>query len=438
MVCIARSWTRRRILHGLSLGGFVLASACGPRSKLVAPGTSAGPDQGTKTPDEPDFSGLQGFCDAVPGIGSDEYADRRRRVRERMAEAGIDALLLEAGPSLFYFTGIRWRQSERPLLYLLPLADEASWIGPAFEAGSLQEQVSGAGAIHLWEEHEGPNRALAARVGAFKRIAIDPVMRLFVVDGLRRAAPSVDVAIDPGVIRHTRMIKSPAEIALLQRANEATKAALREVATRVVPGMRESAIAAMVRGAQAAAGLSEIWVLALAGSNAAFPHGTQHERELMPGEGILVDTGGSLQGYRSDISRTWFVGRPPPELAKAWATVREAQSKSFEAMRPGVSCASIDAIARAVIDGAGHGPAYRRFTHRLGHGIGLQVHEDPYLVGGEETLLRPGMVMSNEPGLYVAGEWGIRIEDIVVITDKGAEIFGPRIASLEDPFALSS
>jgi Xaa-Pro dipeptidase len=230
------------------------------------------------------------------------------------------------------------------------------------------------------------------------------------------------------------MIKSPAELALLRRANVATKAAIARVAPEIAPGMRESEIAAKIRAAQRAAGLVDIWALALVGANAAFPHGTDNERVLDPGDAVLVDTGGSLHGYRSDISRTWFVGDPPAEVCDAWAIVLEAQARALAGMRPGIPCGSIDALARATIDAAGHGPGYRRFTHRLGHGIGLEVHEDPYLVGGAETLLAPGMVMSNEPGIYVPDAWGIRIEDIAVITEDGAEVFGPRPRSITDPF----
>lgn len=432
---IARLWSRRRLLGGFALSGWALSGGCGRHTELATPSPE---ERSAAAQADEDFAGLAGFCDGVPEIAADEYAARRGRLCERIREAGFDAILVEAGASLFYLTGVRWGLSERPLLFLLPVDGEPRWIGPAFEAGTLREQADGIGSLELWEEHEGAyERALSGKSGGgLMRVAVDPAMRLFVVEGLRLAAVGVEVTIDPGLLRAARMIKSPAELALLRRANEATKAALAEVSRAVAPGMRESEIAAMVRAAQRSAGLGEIWALVLSGANAAFPHGTEQEGVLKEGEGLLIDTGGALHGYRSDISRTWFVGAPPPEVAAAWEAVREAQSQALAAMRPGASCASIDAIARAVIDGAGHGPGYRHFTHRLGHGIGLQVHEDPYLVGGEqEVLLAPGMVMSNEPGIYVAGEWGIRIEDIVAITEYGAEVFGPRSGPRIDPFA---
>jgi len=418
----------------MALGGGCRGRSSAGSSAL--PERRGGVDDAQLTNVEPlDFSALAGFCEGASAITAEEHETRRLRARELAAESGFDAILLEAGPSLLYFTGVRWGLSERPLLYILPVDGEPRWLGPAFEAGTLREQAAGTGEVHLWQEHEGPYERFAEHVQGAKRFAVDPAMRLFVVDGLRAAIPSAQLLGDPGLIRAARIIKSPAELALLRRANEATKASLAQVAAGLAPGMRESEIRARVRDAQQAAGLTDIWALVLVGSNAAFPHGTEHERTLGEGEALLIDTGGSLHGYRSDISRTWSLGAAAPEVVAAWEVVREAQTRSLAAMRPGVSCGSIDAIARAVIEDAGHGPGYRRFTHRLGHGIGLQVHEDPYLVGGDPTILGPGMVMSNEPGLYVPGSWGVRIEDIVAITEDGAEVFGPRIGPLDDPFA---
>jgi Xaa-Pro dipeptidase len=230
------------------------------------------------------------------------------------------------------------------------------------------------------------------------------------------------------------MIKSERELARLRRVNEATKAAVRLAAQYVEPGMTEDAIATLVREAQAAAGLSQIWVLALTGPNAAFPHGTRNGRPLESGDLILVDTGGALHGYRSDITRTWAVGTPSDAQRKAWDTVLAAQEAALAALKPGVACADVDAAARGVIEEAGYGAGYDKFTHRLGHGIGLQVHEEPYLVRGNRLALAPGMTFSNEPGIYVPGSLGVRLEDIVAVTADGAEVFGPRPRSLDDPF----
>ncbi|MCB9569084.1 MAG: aminopeptidase P family protein [Myxococcales bacterium] len=429
---IAPPWSRRRFAAGLGLG-FGALSCAGRRQAWSA----ADEELSRETPPRGGpFAGLAAFCVDAEPIQASESAARRERARELARAIGVDAIVLEAGVSLYYLTGVRWGQSERPLLYVLPVEGAPLWLGPAFESGTLGERVGDEGEIHLWEEHEGPYTQITARLAALGRVAVDPAMRLFVVDALRQAARQTHFEIDAGILSGCRMIKSPAELALLRRASEATKEALRRAAAEIRVGMSEATIAELVREAQEAAGLTDVWTLVLVGSNAAFPHGTNIERVLSPGDAILVDTGGSLHGYRSDVTRTWFTGKPSAELRAAWEVVHAAQAAALAAMRPGVSGGSIDEIARQVIDAAGHGPGYRRFTHRLGHGIGLQVHEDPYLVGGAEVVLAPGMVMSNEPGIYVPGEFGIRIEDIVAITPSGVEVFGPLSRSIEDPFGV--
>lgn len=229
------------------------------------------------------------------------------------------------------------------------------------------------------------------------------------------------------------MIKSAAELACLRRANQATKAALAAVAAHVRAGMRQSDVAALVREAQGAAGLGSIWALVLFGPDAAYPHGTESDRVLVEGDLILVDTGGALHGYCSDITRTWAFGAPDDQQRRIWDIVSEAQRAAMARIRPGVRCSEVAAAARAVVAAAGHGDGYQRFTHRLGHGIGLNVHEHPYLVRGNDLVLAPGMTMSNEPGLYLPGRLGVRIEDIVAVTEDGAEVFGPMAASIDAP-----
>lgn len=411
---------RRRFLRALAAAPALaaLGGACGVRPR---PGASTAPDPNAQ---------LRGFCDGVPAIDAAERAGRHARARELAQGLGVDALVLEAGPSLFYFTGVRWGQSERPLLYVIPSAGEPRWVGPAFEGGTLGERLPEGARVHLWDEHEGPGARAREALAGLGRVAVDPAMRLFVVDGIR-AATGAEVAADPGAIRGCRIVKSEAELRCLRRANEATKAALSQVAGEVRAGIAESELAARVRAAQEAAGLEEVWALCLFGPNAAFPHGSAAERRLADGDVVLVDTGGSLHGYRSDVTRTWLFGNVSKDIEAAWATVLAAQSAGLGLQRPGILCEAVDAAARAAVDGAGHGPGYRRFTHRLGHGIGLQVHEDPYLVGGDRTALAAGMVMSNEPGLYVPGAFGVRIEDIVAITPTGHEVLGPRFTEGE-------
>lgn len=384
------------------------------------------------------FAALTGFCDGLTPPDERERGSRRERGRALLRDAGMTALILEAGTSLFYFTGMRWWPSERPLLYVLPARGEPVWIGPAFEEGTLRQSEAVRDAdLRVWHEHESPyavaTQALVDRGVRAGRVAVDPDMRWFVVDGLRQARPGLELGSGAGVINGCRMIKSATELACLRRANEATKAALRAVAPQVRAGMRQSDVAALVRESQEAAGLTGIWSIVLFGPDAAYPHGTRSDRALAEGDLILVDTGGTLHGYCSDITRTWAFGGPGDEQRRAWQLVADAQQAAMARIRPGVRCSEVDAAARAVVAAAGHGDAYQSFTHRLGHGIGLNGHEHPYLVRGNDLVLAPGMTMSNEPGLYLPGRLGVRIEDIVAVTSDGVEVFGPGVESIEAP-----
>lgn len=384
------------------------------------------------------WAALSGFCDGIEAPTDEEREHQRERMRRSLAYAGHDVLVVEAGATLQFLTGVRWGRSERPFLLALPRAGEPWWVVPAFEERTAREQLGDA-TILAWHEHESPYAVMAKGLRdsglSGGTIAVDPQLRSFVVEGLRGAMGATAVVDGAAAVEAVRMRKQPSELARLRRANEATKAALRLVASEgVAEGIVQSELAQNIRDAQTAAGLQDIWVLALFGPNASFPHGTAEDRALRAGDAVLVDTGGSLHGYRSDITRTWVHGEASAKLRSAWATVAQAQAAALEMIRPGVACGAVDAAARAVIDGAGFGPDYRYFTHRLGHGIGLEVHEAPYLVRDAKRILEPGMTMSNEPGIYVPNELGVRIEDIVAVTDDGHEVFGPMVESLEAPF----
>ncbi len=408
------------------------ALACRPRRgpSDMSPGT--GPSGQL-----PDFPDLAGFSAGVPAITEAERAARITRAQAALRAAGQHALVAEAGATLEYFTGVSWHRSERPLLLVLPVDAPPALIGPSFETHTLRER-SGALRLLLWAEHASPY----ARVGELlaeagltaPTLAIEPWTRMFVLEGLRRDLPGATQVDGGPVVRACRSTKSPAELALLRRANEATKAALRQAATHLRPGMLEAELAAIVEAAQLAAGLERPWALVLFGSNAAFPHGTRGARRLAAGELVLVDCGASLHGYQSDITRTWPFGPVSAEARHAWNSVLAAQTAGIAELRPGQPCGVADAAARAVLTKAGFGPDDRFFTHRLGHGIGLETHEDPYLVRDNQTILAPGMTMSSEPGVYIPGKLGVRLEDIIAVTDAGAEVFGPRPTSLDEPF----
>jgi Xaa-Pro dipeptidase len=383
---------------------------------------------------------LRGFCDGVAAVDAVELGERRALVATALSAARADALVVEAGTNLEYLTGLRWRPSERPVLGILAADGTMRYVAPAFEHHTLMERLPPDAEVIDWAEHTGAyadaGTALRRATGEKRpRVLLDPDMRAFVSAGLNHAVPrsSIDIAFFTAL----RAVKTPQELARMRRANEATKASLALVAPRVNPGMRESEVATMVREAQLAAGLQGIWVLSLAGPNAAFPHGTRHERVIEEGDLILVDTGGSLHGYQSDITRTWAVGKPSEAARRAYDAVHSAQARAFEIIHAGVAAGDVDAAARAVISEAGFGAGYSAFTHRLGHGIGMRGHEDPYLVKDSPTLLRPGMTFSNEPGVYLPGELGVRIEDIFAVTEGGADVFGPLAGPLDDPFRLA-
>lgn len=434
---------RRGFICGASLSGASMLLGCRKRGptdipvgpgRSIAPASSGGAAPTTDEPSEPDerFAALAGFCDGVPAPDTAEYAGNVARMQTALQRAGHAAIVAESSATMSWLTGARWGRSERPFLVVLPATGEPFFVCPAFEEGSAREQLPSAD-LALWQEHESPYAAVAKRI-AKGSIAVDGELRSFITHGLSQALGGKRVVDGREVVEATRMHKSEVELARLRRANEATKAALEAAAPHVTPAMSQSEIGALVSEAQQRAGLEQIWVLALVGESAAYPHGTREDRAVRDGDLVLVDTGGSLHGYRSDITRTWAVGTPSSAARKAWETVAQAQRAALEVMRPGVTCGEVDAAARAVIEAAGYGSDYAALTHRLGHGIGLQVHEPPYLRPDNDRVLAPGMTMSNEPGIYRRGELGVRLEDIVAITEDGHEVFGPLPASLDAPF----
>ncbi len=382
--------------------------------------------------DEQPFDSLSGFCDGLEPLGQADHATHIRKVQAALIDAGVDALIVEPGPTMFYLSGVRWWPSERAFLTVVPAEGRPWWVCPAFEADRARERAGDDADIRPWQEHESPYALVAKGLGP-GRVAVDPGMRHFVYAGIADAVAPKAVESGRALVQRARIVKTTAELTLMDRANRATKAALAAVAPLTRVGMRESDVRAMIRDAQRTAGLTDIWALVLFGPNAAFPHGTGNERTLAAGDLVLVDTGGKLHGYCSDITRTWSVGPVSDESRRTFEVVLEAQQAAFEVLKPGVRCHDVDAAARAVIAKAGYGAGYSALTHRLGHGIGLQGHEDPYLVRGNNLVLQPGMTMSNEPGIYRPGEIGVRIEDIVAITDAGHRVFGPRVSSFDEP-----
>ncbi len=396
---------------------------------------AATPVVGCETSVQPDrFRDLSDRSGEVDPIATVERAARRTRLGVQLADRGADALLVEPGPTMTWLTGVSWGRSER-LFALVVLADGSHfWLCPAFEAPKAALRV-GDDVVVTWEEHEYAPAPLAAALTerGIGRLVVDPDIRFCAVEGLRSTwEGSVESGAE--VILAARGRKDTHEIALLRHACTLTQLALSAAAQLVVPCMTGAEIGTLVEEAQGKLGLTDVWRLALVGPDAAYPHGSDGSRPAAQGDVILVDTGGSLHGYQSDITRTWVVGGDPSvELRKAWTAVRDAQRRAFDAIRPGATGADLDGIARRTLVEAGFGGGYTHLTHRPGHGIGVQGHEGPYLDGGNQRPLVAGNTFSVEPGVYLYGSYGIRIEDIALVTASGGDHFGSWQAGPEAP-----
>jgi Xaa-Pro dipeptidase len=373
----------------------------------------------------PALAALTPMTDGVSPIATDEHRARIRRAQRLMAEEGFDAVVLGPGTGLTYFTGASWGESERFFGAVITREGDPAWVTPAFEKERALEQVKIGGDVRAWEEDQSPFALVAGivreRVRRAPAVGIEETLAYTFAHEIGNAMPAGRLRPATPVTAGCRMIKDAHEIALMRRACEITVRAHRAVFASLREGMTQSEASALSADAHRRLGIRG-GSLVLFGPDAAFPHGTAQPRPLRRGDVVLVDGGGRLHGYSSDITRTAVFGAEPTARQRAiWDAVRRAQQAAFEAARPGVEAQAVDAAARRVIEEAGFGPGYRHFTHRLGHGIGMDGHEWTYLVKGNRTRLRPGMTFSDEPGIYIPGELGVRHEDIIVITGKGAE-----------------
>jgi len=377
------------------------------------------------------------MTEGVVPISVEERKARIARAQALMAAEGLDALVLDSGTSLVYFTGAEWGDSERFFGAVLTREGDPAWVTPAFEKARGLEQVKVGSDVRAWEEDESPYALVAAilrdRKAAAGRVGVEETVPFVFVDGMAKDLPAARLVSATAVTAGCRMIKDTHELALMRRAAEITLRAHRAVLASLQEGTTQGEASRWCNEAHRRLGMTG-GALVLFGKDAAFPHGTTKPQPLRAGDVVLVDGGGRLQGYASDITRTAVFGAPPtPRQRAIWDVVRRAQEAAFRAARPGVEAQSVDAAARKVIDEAGFGPGYRYFTHRVGHGIGMDGHEWTYLVRGNETRLRPGMCFSDEPGIYIPGELGVRHEDVITITDDGASTFTPWSGSPEDP-----
>jgi len=382
-------------------------------------------------------TGLSSITGDAKPIGADERRARIAKLQDLMGRQKIGALLVESGSSLDYFTGIRWWRSERTTAAVIPAKGEVIVVTPAFEEPSIRETLQIGGDVRPWNEHESPFQRLAEALhdrGAMT-VAVEPTTRFFIIDRLRQAAPHLKIVSGDALIRACRMHKSPAELALLRIANQVTLQAIQYAHGKVVAGMKATGIGALITEATAALGGEPDDALVLLNEASAYPHGSHKPQEIRDGSTVLVDVGCKVHGYQSDISRTWVFGTPSDKQRKMWDTVRRGQQIAFETAKLGVKCGAIDDAVRAFYEKEGWGPGYHLpgLPHRTGHGIGMDGHESPYLVHGDDTPLEPGMCFSDEPGLYVPGEFGIRLEDCWVMTESGPQGFTSFARSIDDP-----
>jgi Xaa-Pro dipeptidase len=378
---------------------------------------------------------LESMTQGTEPISLDEHKARIGRAQKLMAEVGLDGIVVGPSTALTYFTGAKWGISERFLGVVLPAKGDPVWVTPAFERRRAEEQIQIGGDIRSWEEDESPYALVAGglRDRKIQKLGIEERLPYVFSDGIARAMPSVSFASATPVTAGCRMIKDAHEIALMRRACEITVRAHRAVFESLKEGMTQEGVAHLSEAAHERLGI-EGGSLVLFGKDAAFPHGTTKPSPLKPGEFVLLDGGGLVHGYSSDISRTAVFGAKPTDRQRTvWQTVRKAQEAAFQALKPGAPCQSVDAAARGVLEAAGFGGGYKSLTHRVGHGIGMDGHEWTYLVKGNDTPVRPGMCFSNEPGIYIPGELGCRLEDLMYVTETGSDHMAKWSGTPEEP-----
>jgi Xaa-Pro dipeptidase len=391
----------------------------------------------------PAIAQLSSLKEQAQPVTAQERGDRQEKARRLMRGNSIDAILLMAGTSLEYFAGIKWWPSERTFAMVLPAGGKPLFVCPAFEQARAIEQLAnspqaGNADIRIWQEDEIPYQKLAQGLHdlgiATGSLGIEETVHFVFSSAISQAAPQVRLVNATPVTAGCRMIKSPQEIALMRLACKATLSVYEAVFKSLHEGMTNSDIRRLVHSAYEKVGFEGDVDVSIA-ANSSSPHGSTEAQTVREGSIIMLDDGCLVQGYTSDITRTFVLGTPTDKMKKVFDIVHRAQTAALQTARPGVPCESVDATARKLISDAGYGPDYRFFTHRVGHGMGMDGHEWPYLVRGNKTPLEPNMVFSDEPGIYIAGEFGIRLEDDMHITENGAELFTPQSLSLTEPFA---
>ncbi len=377
-----------------------------------------------------------------PPIGRPERLARLAKAQGLMQRHGIGAILVESGASLDYFTGVQWWRSERLTAAVLPATGDPIIVTPFFEKPSIEESLGIPAEVRVWQEDESPHRLvsqfLADKGLARSKIGIEETVRFFAVDGLRAELPNAQIVSANPVVRGCRMFKTPAELALMQAAADITVAAFRTIHPQIREGMTPEDINRLYVSAVTALGGKDAGGLILLGEASAYPHGSGKPQHVRRGEVVLLDCGCSVHGYQSDISRTFVFGAAPtPEQRKVWTQMRRGQDIAFAAAQVGVPAGQVDDAVRRTYESWRYGPRYKLpgTSHRTGHGIGMEGHEPINLVHGETTPLAPGMCFSNEPGIYLPGKFGIRLEDCFHMTAAGPKWFSVPPPSIDAPLA---
>ncbi len=421
---------RRHFLGALGTG---IAAATGQNHRDAA---------GAAIPPDSPIGQLKSRRSEATPISAEERKERLERARKLMHEAKIDAICLAGGSSLEYFSGVHWGNSERLFLMAISGKGDPFFVAPAFEEDRAREQIANGpwGSqphVYTWNEDENPYTLTAAGLKEWGittgRLGIEERTPYVFVEALGKAAPGLKIDSATVITAGCRMIKSKHEVALMRLGAEVTVQAYEAAWKMIREGMTQHEFAALIAAAHQRLGFRGEGGPQV-GEYSALPHGSVTAQHIREGSIVLVDGGCSVEGYASDISRTFVLGKPTDKMKRVFDIVHQAQSKAVATARPGLPCEAVDAAARKVIVDAGYGPGYKYFSHRLGHGMGLDGHEWPYLVKGNKLPLAANMTFSDEPGIYIKGEFGVRLEDDMHITENGAELFTRQSVSLEEPF----
>ncbi|MBI3401450.1 MAG: aminopeptidase P family protein [Acidobacteria bacterium] len=428
----------------LSIAG---AAAGLPVVHLSAQRGPGGEGSASGGPLPPSIAALTSMRDRATPITADERKGRLERARRLMAEQKMDAIILAGGTSLNYFTGIRWGNSERLTAVVIPRVGNPYIVTPAFEEDRTREQLVGGPVEHtdvaIWQEDESPfalvGQGLKDRGIATGRIGVEETMKFVFADTMGGATPALKIVSATPITAGCRMIKDAHEVALMRLACEVTLKCYEAVHKALQPGMTQTQVSGLIGAAYGRLGFPGFASIQV-GEYTALPHGSITPQTIKEGTIIMVDDGCTVEGYQSDITRTFVLGKATDKMKQVFDIVHRAQSAALKAAKPGVTLEDVDAAGRKVVVDAGYGPGFKYFTHRLGHGMGMDGHEWPYLVknnmfGWERSVkAQAGMVFSDEPGIYIRGEFGVRLEDDMHITPNGAELFTPQSPSIEQPF----